>query len=83
MKLPILASNDSALATEVAAPADPSGIETASHAASDDWHWQVRRADLKLVDLEKALGLLSLPGVRETHTYAVMEEIKNTSALPL
>ena len=27
--------------------------------------------------------VLSLPGVRETHTYAVMEEVKNTSALPL
>jgi Lrp/AsnC family transcriptional regulator, leucine-responsive regulatory protein len=27
--------------------------------------------------------LLSLPGVRETHTYAVMEEVKNTAALPL
>ncbi len=27
--------------------------------------------------------LLSLPGVRETHTYAVMEEVKATTALPL
>ncbi len=27
--------------------------------------------------------LLSLPGVRETHTYAVMEEIKNTVAVSL
>ena len=27
--------------------------------------------------------LLSLPGIRETHTYAVMEEVKNTAALPL
>ena len=25
----------------------------------------------------------SLPGVRETHTYAVMEEVKNTTQLPL
>ena len=25
----------------------------------------------------------SLPGVRETHTYAVMEEVKNTTALPI
>lgn len=25
--------------------------------------------------------LLALPGVRETHTYAVMEEVKNSSAL--
>ncbi len=25
----------------------------------------------------------SLPGVRETHTYAVMEEVKDTAALPL
>ncbi len=28
-------------------------------------------------------ALLNLPGVRETHTYAVMEEIKNTSAIAL
>ncbi|HKY85722.1 MAG TPA: ArsR family transcriptional regulator, partial [Pseudorhodoplanes sp.] len=25
----------------------------------------------------------ALPGVRETHTYAVMEEIKSTTALPV
>ncbi|MFN3297857.1 MAG: ArsR family transcriptional regulator, partial [Caldimonas sp.] len=25
----------------------------------------------------------SLPGVRETHTYAVMEEVKNTARLPI
>ena len=28
-------------------------------------------------------ALLNLPGVRETHTYAVMEEIKNTGAIAL
>ena len=27
--------------------------------------------------------ILSLPGIRETHTYAVMEEIKNTDKLPV
>ena len=27
--------------------------------------------------------LLTLPGVRETHTFAVMEEVKNTMELPL
>jgi len=27
--------------------------------------------------------LMALPGVRETHTYPVMEEVKHTSALPL
>ncbi|WP_337268998.1 Lrp/AsnC ligand binding domain-containing protein [Oryzifoliimicrobium ureilyticus] len=27
--------------------------------------------------------ILSLPGVRETHTYAVMEEVKSTSLLPV
>lgn len=27
--------------------------------------------------------ILSLPGVRETHTYAVMEEVKNTGKLPV
>jgi len=28
-------------------------------------------------------SLLQLNGVRETHTYAVMEEVKNTTALPI
>ena len=28
-------------------------------------------------------ALLQLKGVRETHTYAVMEEVKNTSRLPI
>lgn len=28
-------------------------------------------------------SLVALPGVRETHTYAVMEEVKATTALPL
>src|SRR5450830_1388194 len=28
-------------------------------------------------------SLLQLNGVRETHTYAVMEEVKNTSCLPI
>ncbi|PWV97539.1 AsnC family transcriptional regulator [Hoeflea marina] len=27
--------------------------------------------------------ILSLPGVRETHTYAVMEEVKSTARLPV
>ncbi|KAB0679852.1 Lrp/AsnC ligand binding domain-containing protein [Aureimonas leprariae] len=27
--------------------------------------------------------LLALPGIRETHTYTVMEEVKNTAALPI
>ncbi|ODN68638.1 Leucine-responsive regulatory protein [Methylobrevis pamukkalensis] len=27
--------------------------------------------------------LMALPGVRETHTYPVMEEVKNTVHLPL
>jgi Lrp/AsnC family leucine-responsive transcriptional regulator len=28
-------------------------------------------------------SLLRLKGVRETHTYAVMEEVKNTTKLPI
>ena len=27
--------------------------------------------------------VLNLPGVRETHTYTVMEEVKDTSVLPI
>ena len=28
-------------------------------------------------------SLVTLPGVRETHTYAVMEEVKNSQAIPI
>ncbi|GAB1582631.1 hypothetical protein PPNSA23_25740 [Phyllobacterium phragmitis] len=28
-------------------------------------------------------ALLSLPGIRETHTYVVMEEVKETANIPI
>jgi Lrp/AsnC family transcriptional regulator, leucine-responsive regulatory protein len=43
---------------------------------------------IRVADMAAYRGLLgsvvwALPGVRETHTYAVMEEVKDTTALPI
>ena len=48
-----------------------------------DYLLKVRVADM--VAYREFLGTVmwSLPGVRETRTYAVMEEVKNTTALPI
>jgi Lrp/AsnC family leucine-responsive transcriptional regulator len=41
----------------------------------------VRVADMQAYRELLASVMWSLPGVRETHTYAVMEEVKHTSEL--
>ena len=48
-----------------------------------DYLLKVRVADM--VAYREFLGnvVWTLPGVRETRTYAVMEEVKNTAALPI
>jgi Lrp/AsnC family leucine-responsive transcriptional regulator len=48
-----------------------------------DYLVKTRVADMNAYRHVLGHVLLALPGVRETHTYAVMEEIKNTIALPL
>jgi Lrp/AsnC family leucine-responsive transcriptional regulator len=48
-----------------------------------DYLIKARVSDMNAYRAFLSNSLLSLPGVRETHTYAVMEEVKNTDLLPL
>ncbi|MFC5516090.1 Lrp/AsnC ligand binding domain-containing protein [Kaistia terrae] len=48
-----------------------------------DYLIKARVSDMNAYRAFLSDSLLSLPGVRETHTYAVMEEVKNTDLLPL
>ncbi len=61
----------------------PEVLECHMVAGGFDYLVKTRVADMSAY--RRFLGdvLLSLPGVRETHTYAVMEEVKNTAALPV
>ncbi|MBP2295511.1 MULTISPECIES: Lrp/AsnC ligand binding domain-containing protein [Azospirillum] len=61
----------------------PEVLECHMVAGGFDYLVKTRVADM--ASYRRFLGdiLLSLPGVRETRTYAVMEEVKNDSPLPL
>lgn len=48
-----------------------------------DFLVKARVKDMKAYSLFLGRTLLQLSGVRETHTFAVMEEIKNTRQLPV
>lgn len=48
-----------------------------------DYLIKARVRDMDAYRVFLAHVLMTLPGVRETHTYPVMEEIKSTTALPL
>lgn len=48
-----------------------------------DYLIKTRVADMNAYRELLASVVWSLPGVRETHTYAVMEEVKNSSQLPV
>ncbi|MCK6426549.1 MAG: Lrp/AsnC ligand binding domain-containing protein [Burkholderiaceae bacterium] len=48
-----------------------------------DYLLELRVADMNAYRALAAAVLWSLPGVRETRTYAVMEEVKNSARLPL
>ena len=48
-----------------------------------DYLLKTRMADLAAYRAFAGTVLWQLPGVRETRTYAVMEEVKNTTCLPL
>jgi Lrp/AsnC family leucine-responsive transcriptional regulator len=61
----------------------PEVLECHMVAGGFDYLVKTRVADMNAYRHFLGDVLLSLPGVRETHTYAVMEEIKNTIALPL
>jgi Lrp/AsnC family leucine-responsive transcriptional regulator len=61
----------------------PEVLECHMVAGGFDYLVKTRVADMNAY--RRFLGgvLLTLPGVRETHTYAVMEEIKSSAALPI
>jgi len=48
-----------------------------------DYLLKARVADMDAYRRFLSASLLTLPGVRETHTYAVMEEIKGSGPLPV
>lgn len=61
----------------------PEVLECHMVAGGFDYLVKTRVADMSAYRRFLGEVLLSLPGVRETHTYAVMEEIKSTAALPV
>ena len=61
----------------------PEILECHMVAGGFDYLIKTRVADMAAYRALVGSVIWTLPGVRETHTYAVMEEVKNTTALPL
>lgn len=61
----------------------PEVLECHMVAGGFDYLIKSRVADMAAYRKFLADVVLNLPGVRETHTYAVMEEVKNTGSLPI
>jgi Lrp/AsnC family transcriptional regulator, leucine-responsive regulatory protein len=61
----------------------PEILECHMVAGGFDYLIKTRVADMAAYRELVGSVIWTLPGVRETHTYAVMEEVKNTTALPL
>ena len=61
----------------------PEILECHLVAGGFDYLIKTRVADMHAYRELLASVIWSLPGVRETHTYAVMEEVKNSNALPI
>ncbi len=61
----------------------PDVLECHLVAGGFDYLIKTRVADMAAYRVFLGDVLLSLPGVRETRTYAVMEEVKATSSLPV
>lgn len=61
----------------------PEVIECHMVAGGFDYLVKARVADMTAYRRFLADALLSMPGVRETHTYAVMEEVKGDGMLPI
>jgi len=61
----------------------PEILECHLVAGGFDYLIKTRVADMQAYRELIGTVVWSLPGVRETHTYAVMEEVKNTSLLPI
>ena len=62
---------------------NPDVMECHMVAGGFDYLIKARVADMEHYRRFLSDALLSLPGVRETHTYAVMEEVKETTHLPV
>ncbi|MCM5681767.1 Lrp/AsnC ligand binding domain-containing protein [Schlegelella sp. S2-27] len=61
----------------------PEILECHLVAGGFDYLIKTRVADMQAYRELIGSVIWSLPGVRETHTYAVMEEVKNTAMLPI
>jgi Lrp/AsnC family leucine-responsive transcriptional regulator len=61
----------------------PEIMECHMVAGGFDYLLKTRMADMNAYREFAGTVLWQLPGVRETRTYAVMEEVKNTTQLPL
>jgi len=68
---------------KAAVQARPDILECHLVAGGFDYLIKTRVADMGAYREMIASVIWSLPGVRETRTYTVMEEVKNTNALPL
>jgi Lrp/AsnC family leucine-responsive transcriptional regulator len=61
----------------------PEVLECHMVAGGFDYLIKARVKDMNAYREFLGKSLLQLKGVRETHTYAVMEEVKNTTHLPI
>ncbi len=61
----------------------PDVLECHMVAGGFDYLVKARLADMDAYRRFLSTTLLALPGVRETHTYAVMEEVKEAAGLPV
>lgn len=68
---------------KAAVQAHPEILECHMVAGGFDYLLKTRSADMSAYRAFAGRVLWQLPGVRETRTYAVMEEVKTSSALPL
>lgn len=62
---------------------NPDIMECHMVAGGFDYLIKARVADMEHYRRFLSDALLSLPGIRETHTYAVMEEVKESFSLPI
>jgi len=63
--------------------ARPEILECHMIAGGFDYLLKARVKDMRAYREFTARAVWALPGVRETHTYVVMEEVKETGELPL
>ena len=70
-------------AFNAAVQARPEILECHLVAGGFDYLIKTRVADMRAYREWVATVVWTLPGVRETHTYTVMEEVKNTTVLPI